>query len=80
MCFFLFYEGIPVITKMSKKRSTDGKNKVLTCEAEGSPQPDVQWSVNGTNVSFTPTGLVHMYKCVIFENISKPANSHQQCF
>ncbi|XP_072514701.1 CD166 antigen homolog A isoform X2 [Salminus brasiliensis] len=47
--FQLLVEGTPVITRLTKKRSTDGKNKVLTCEAEGSPQPDVQWSVNGTN-------------------------------
>lgn len=47
--FQLAVEGIPVIKSLTKKRSTDGKNKVLTCEAEGSPQPDVYWSVNGTN-------------------------------
>ncbi|KAL7847560.1 hypothetical protein AOLI_G00222780 [Acnodon oligacanthus] len=47
--FHLVVEGIPVITRLTKQRSTDGKNKVLICEAEGSPQPNVQWSVNGTN-------------------------------
>ncbi len=43
--------GTPRITSLTKHRSNDGKHKVLTCEAEGSPKPDVQWSVNGTNVS-----------------------------
>ncbi|KAG9263631.1 CD166 antigen isoform X1 [Astyanax mexicanus] len=51
--FQLIVEGTPIINSLTKKRSTDGKNKVLTCEAEGSPQPDVQWSVNGTDSKST---------------------------
>ncbi|XP_057176270.1 CD166 antigen homolog A isoform X1 [Triplophysa rosa] len=47
--FKLTVEGTPKIRSLTKHRSTDGKHKVLTCEAEGSPQPDVLWSVNGTN-------------------------------
>ncbi|XP_077098547.1 CD166 antigen homolog A isoform X1 [Siphateles boraxobius] len=49
LSFELTVEGVPKITSLTKHRSNDGKHKVLTCEAEGSPKPDVQWSVNGTN-------------------------------
>ncbi|KAL0993750.1 hypothetical protein UPYG_G00113130 [Umbra pygmaea] len=47
--FLLDVEGKPVIKRITKHRSEDGKNKVLTCEAEGAPRPSVQWSINGTN-------------------------------
>lgn len=47
--FQLVVEGTPVITRLTKQRSDDGQHKVLTCEAEGAPQPSVQWSVNGTD-------------------------------
>ncbi|XP_056322610.1 CD166 antigen homolog A isoform X1 [Danio aesculapii] len=47
--FELTVEGGPRITGLTKHRSNDGKHKVLTCEAEGSPKPEVQWSVNGTD-------------------------------
>ncbi|KAK7120583.1 hypothetical protein R3I94_020550 [Phoxinus phoxinus] len=49
LSFELTVEGVPKITSLAKHRSDDGKHKVLTCVAEGSPKPDVQWSVNGTN-------------------------------
>lgn len=49
LSFELTVEGVPKITSLTKHRSSDGKHKVLMCEAEGSPKPDVQWSVNGTN-------------------------------
>ncbi|XP_073685898.1 CD166 antigen homolog A [Garra rufa] len=49
LSFELTVEGGPKITSLTKHRSNDGKHKVLMCEAEGSPKPDVQWSVNGTN-------------------------------
>ena len=42
--------GAPVINKLTKQRGNDGSFKVLSCEAEGSPKPIVQWSVNGTDV------------------------------
>lgn len=42
--------GAPVINKLSKQRSKDSNFKILSCEAEGSPKPTVQWSINGTNV------------------------------
>uniref|UniRef100_A0A672KFK4 CD166 antigen homolog n=1 Tax=Sinocyclocheilus grahami TaxID=75366 RepID=A0A672KFK4_SINGR len=49
LSFELTVEGGPNIMSLTKRRSNDGKHKILTCEAEGSPKPDVQWSVNGTN-------------------------------
>uniref|UniRef100_A0AAV2J9U3 Ig-like domain-containing protein n=1 Tax=Knipowitschia caucasica TaxID=637954 RepID=A0AAV2J9U3_KNICA len=47
--FELVVEGKPVITGLTKQRSMDGNHKVLTCEAEGVPEPVFQWSVNGSN-------------------------------
>uniref|UniRef100_UPI0037E991C3 CD166 antigen homolog A n=1 Tax=Semicossyphus pulcher TaxID=241346 RepID=UPI0037E991C3 len=47
--FELVVEGKPVITSLTKHRAGDAKYKVLTCEAEGVPEPSFQWSVNGTN-------------------------------
>ncbi|KAG7257980.1 hypothetical protein CRUP_033703, partial [Coryphaenoides rupestris] len=39
--------GSPVITSLTKQRAD--KHKVLTCEAQGVPEPSFQWSVNGTH-------------------------------
>lgn len=47
--FELIVEGKPVITSLTKHRADDAQHKVLTCEAEGVPEPSFQWSVNGTN-------------------------------
>lgn len=47
--FELVVEGKPVITGLTKQRSVDGNHKVLTCEAQGVPEPVFQWSVNGSN-------------------------------
>ncbi|XP_045894855.1 CD166 antigen homolog A [Micropterus dolomieu] len=47
--FELVVEGKPVITSLSKHRADDAKHKVLTCEAEGVPEPSFRWSVNSTN-------------------------------
>ncbi|XP_010900058.2 CD166 antigen homolog A [Esox lucius] len=47
--FQLEVEGKPVINRLTKLRSEDGRHKVLICEAEGAPQPSVQWSINGTD-------------------------------
>lgn len=47
--FELVVEGKPVITGLTKQRSVDGNHKVLTCEAQGVPEPSFQWSVNGSN-------------------------------
>ncbi|XP_071317643.1 CD166 antigen homolog A isoform X3 [Trachinotus anak] len=47
--FELVVEGKPVITSLTKHRADDSTHKVLTCEAEGVPEPSFQWSVNSTN-------------------------------
>ncbi|XP_033834674.1 CD166 antigen homolog A isoform X1 [Periophthalmus magnuspinnatus] len=47
--FELVVEGKPMITALTKQRSVDGNHKVLTCEAQGVPEPIFQWSVNGSN-------------------------------
>ncbi|KAK3531541.1 hypothetical protein QTP70_024926 [Hemibagrus guttatus] len=39
----------PIITTLTKRASNGGK--LLSCKAEGSPKPTVQWSINGTNAS-----------------------------
>ncbi|XP_066534188.1 activated leukocyte cell adhesion molecule b isoform X4 [Hoplias malabaricus] len=52
--FELVVLGAPVINKLTKHRSNDGNFKVLKCEAEGSPKPTVQWSINGTNATESP--------------------------
>ncbi|KAM4565846.1 CD166 antigen homolog A-like isoform 2-T2 [Odontesthes bonariensis] len=52
--FELVVEGAPVIKKLSKQRTEDGKNKVLICEAEGSPKPAVSWSINGSLLTESP--------------------------
>lgn len=40
-----------MITSLTKRRADDAKHEVLTCEAEGVPEPSFQWSVNSTHVS-----------------------------
>ncbi|XP_024921201.1 CD166 antigen homolog A isoform X2 [Cynoglossus semilaevis] len=47
--FELVVEGKPVITSLTKRRADDAKHEVLTCEAEGVPEPSFQWSVNSTH-------------------------------
>ncbi|KAG7465564.1 CD166 antigen-like A-like isoform X1 [Solea senegalensis] len=47
--FQLRVQGAPVITQLSKQRGEDGQHKVLTCEAEGFPEPAVSWSINGSS-------------------------------
>lgn len=47
--FELVVEGKPVITSLTKHRADDAQYKVLTCEAEGVPEPSFQWSINSTN-------------------------------
>ncbi|XP_066507185.1 CD166 antigen homolog A isoform X2 [Hoplias malabaricus] len=63
--FILVVEGSPQITRLIKDRSPDGKNKLLTCEAEGSPQPEVQWSINGTNGESTYTNGKAIYTLTV---------------
>ncbi|XP_040037901.1 CD166 antigen homolog A isoform X2 [Gasterosteus aculeatus] len=47
--FELIVEGKPVITSLTEHRADGDNYKVLTCEAEGVPEPNFQWSVNSTN-------------------------------
>ncbi|KAK3521999.1 hypothetical protein QTP70_021405, partial [Hemibagrus guttatus] len=63
--FKLDVEGIPVIKSLKKERSTDGKAKVLICVAEGSPVPEVSWSVNGTLSKSQYSNGVITYKLVV---------------
>lgn len=63
--FRLAVEGKPKITSLTKHRSYDGKHKVLTCEAEGSPKPEVQWNVNGTNEEVTYNNGKATYKLTV---------------
>ncbi|XP_026227714.1 CD166 antigen homolog A [Anabas testudineus] len=51
--FELVVEGKPVITSLTKHRAGDAQHKVLTCEAEGVPEPEFQWSVNSTDEQST---------------------------
>ncbi|XP_063059010.1 CD166 antigen homolog A isoform X2 [Engraulis encrasicolus] len=52
--FSLDVQGKPKINYLTEQLSADGKTKVLSCQAEGSPEPSVQWSINGTNEKSTP--------------------------
>lgn len=63
--FSLAVEGKPKITSLTKHRSYDGKHKVLTCEAEGSPKPEVLWNVNGTNEEVTYNNGKATYKLTV---------------
>uniref|UniRef100_A0A8C6T4H5 Activated leukocyte cell adhesion molecule b n=1 Tax=Neogobius melanostomus TaxID=47308 RepID=A0A8C6T4H5_9GOBI len=47
--FELIVQGAPVIKRLLKQRSNDGRHEVLNCEAEGFPKPAISWSVNGTS-------------------------------
>uniref|UniRef100_A0A3P8WHH5 Activated leukocyte cell adhesion molecule b n=1 Tax=Cynoglossus semilaevis TaxID=244447 RepID=A0A3P8WHH5_CYNSE len=66
-------KGAPVIRHLSKQRSEDGKHKVLVCEAEGSPKPEVFWSINGTSPeesSFTRGKVTHKLTVVPSANLT----------
>ncbi|KAK2823459.1 hypothetical protein Q7C36_020059 [Tachysurus vachellii] len=62
--FKLVVEGIPVIKSLKKERSPDGKAKVLICVAEGSPEPEVSWSVNELFKSQYSNGVI-TYKLTV---------------
>ncbi|KAF4085913.1 hypothetical protein AMELA_G00100680 [Ameiurus melas] len=47
--FVMSVQGAPVITMLTKRGSNG--HKILSCKAEGSPKPTVQWSINGTNAT-----------------------------
>ena len=49
MCF---PSGKPLIARLTEDRGADDpKLRVLTCEAEGVPEPQFEWSINTTAVS-----------------------------
>ncbi|XP_008300268.1 CD166 antigen homolog isoform X2 [Stegastes partitus] len=51
--FELVVEGKPSITSLRKHRPEGAKYKVLTCEAEGVPEPSFHWSINNTDEKST---------------------------
>ncbi|XP_026856544.2 CD166 antigen homolog A isoform X2 [Electrophorus electricus] len=68
--FRLVVQGSPVIKSLKKHRSANGKNKVLVCEAEGSPEPDVHWSVNGTHDEKTYKDGKAIYKLTVVPSMN----------
>ncbi|KAM9469234.1 activated leukocyte cell adhesion molecule b isoform 2-T3 [Clarias gariepinus] len=84
--FELSVQGAPVITKLSKWPINEGK--LLSCKAEGSPKPTVQWSINGTkasegisadgtityNLTVAPTGNVTV-SCTVYSELGYATKS-----
>lgn len=42
-----------MITSLTERYDEETKLKVLTCDVEGVPQPNIQWNINYTKVSVT---------------------------
>ncbi|XP_051541959.1 CD166 antigen homolog A-like isoform X2 [Myxocyprinus asiaticus] len=76
LSFELTVEGTPRILSLTKHRSNDGKNKILTCEAEGLPKPDVQWSVNGTNDEMSYVNGKAIYKLTVVPSKNLTVTCH----
>lgn len=70
--FKLVVEGKPVITSLTKHRAGEAQFKVLTCEAEGVPEPRFQWSINNTNEesSYADGRAVHKITVVPSVNLT----------
>ncbi|XP_056253356.1 CD166 antigen homolog A isoform X1 [Seriola aureovittata] len=68
--FKLVIEGKPVITGLTKHRPDDAKHKVLTCEAEGVPEPSFQWSVNSTNEERSYINGKATHKITVIPNVN----------
>ncbi|XP_031428508.1 CD166 antigen homolog A isoform X2 [Clupea harengus] len=70
--FELDVQGKPTIKQLTEKASSDGNSKVLICEADGSPQPEVQWSINGTNEksSYNQGQVIHRITVVPSKNLT----------
>ncbi|XP_034745065.1 CD166 antigen homolog A isoform X2 [Etheostoma cragini] len=70
--FELVVEGKPRITSLTKHRADDDNYKVLTCEAEGVPEPNFQWSVNSTDKksSYTNGKVTHKITVVPTVNLT----------
>ncbi|TRY91034.1 hypothetical protein DNTS_021664, partial [Danionella cerebrum] len=76
LSFELTVEGVPKITSLTKHRSTNGKHKVLMCEAEGSPKPDVLWSVNGTDDEASYVNGKATYKLTVVPSKNLTVSCH----
>lgn len=75
--FQLVIEGKPRITNLTKYRAADGKDTVLTCEAEGVPKPQFQWSVNNPikeESSYINGKVIHKITIVPKENLTITCN------
>ncbi|XP_063343949.1 CD166 antigen homolog A isoform X2 [Pelmatolapia mariae] len=75
--FQLVIEGKPRITSLTKYRAADGKDTVLTCEAEGVPKPQFQWSINNTikeESSYINGKVIHKITIVPKENLTVTCN------
>ncbi|CAI5644269.1 CD166 antigen homolog [Oreochromis niloticus] len=75
--FQLVIEGKPLITSLTKYRAADGKDTVLTCEAEGVPKPQIQWSINNTikeESSYINGKVIHKITIVPKENLTVTCN------
>ncbi|KAM9846844.1 CD166 antigen homolog A isoform 2-T2 [Aulostomus maculatus] len=68
--FELVVEGKPVITSLTKHRADDAKYKVLTCEADGVPEPNFQWSVNSTNEESTYSNGKATHKITVIPKVN----------
>lgn len=70
--FQLDVQGKPLITHLTESPSPDGNSKVLSCEADGSPEPSVQWSINGTNekTSYNKGKVIHRITVVPSKNLT----------
>ncbi|CAL8364448.1 unnamed protein product [Lota lota] len=70
LTFQLVVEGVPVITNLTKQRAD--KHKMLTCEAQGVPEPSFQWSVNGTDEKSTYANgkAIHRIRVVPLANLT----------
>lgn len=68
--FELVVEGKPVITSLTKHRADDANYKVLTCEAEGVPEPNFQWSVNSTDEESSYTNGKAIHKITVIPKVN----------
>ncbi|XP_068577361.1 CD166 antigen homolog [Cebidichthys violaceus] len=68
--FELVVEGKPVITSLTKHRADDANYKVLTCEAEGVPEPNFQWSVNSTDEESSYTNGKATHKISVIPKVN----------
>ncbi|XP_031733328.1 CD166 antigen homolog isoform X1 [Anarrhichthys ocellatus] len=68
--FELVVEGKPVITSLTKHLADDANSKVLTCEAEGVPEPNFQWSVNSTDEESSYTNGKATHKISVIPKVN----------